>query len=66
MSDAWASIIVSLIGVSGSVLLLFLSKLRKENKDDHNKVTSLLTILHDDVKEVDKKIDNHIDWHLNK
>ena len=66
MSDAWASIIVALIGVSGSVLLLFLSKLRKENRDDHDKVTTLLGMLHDDVKQVDEKIDNHIDWHLKK
>lgn len=66
MSDAWASIIVAIIGVLGSILMFFMSKLRKENKEDHNYVREALEILHDDVKEVGKKIDNHIDWHLKK
>lgn len=66
MSQAWASIIVALIGLLGSVLMFFLNKFRKENRDDHNHVTTLLGHLHEDVKKVDEKLSNHIDWHLKK
>lgn len=66
MTDAWASIIVAIIGVLGSFLMFFLTKLRKENREDHNFVRDALENLHEDVKEVGKKIDNHIDWHLKK
>lgn len=66
MNDAWASIIVAIIGLLGSILMFVLTKLRKENKEDHNYVRNALENLHDDVKEVGNKIDNHIDWHLKK
>lgn len=66
MTDAVASIVVALIGVVGSVLMWFLSRLRKENKEDHGYVKNALETLHEDVKEVGRKIDNHIDWHLKK
>lgn len=66
MTEALASIIVALIGVLGSVLMWFLSRLRKENREDHDYVKDALENLHEDVKEVGKKIDNHIDWHLKK
>lgn len=66
MTDAWASIIVSIIGLSGSILIFILNKFRKENRNDHNEVRDILNILHEDIKEVGNKVDNHIDWHLKK
>lgn len=66
MTDAVASIVVAVIGVVGSVLMWFLSRLRKENRKDHDYVKDALETLHEDVKEVGRKIDNHIDWHLKK
>ncbi|MEY3376895.1 MAG: hypothetical protein RL463_1205 [Bacteroidota bacterium] len=66
MTDAWASIIVAVIGIVGSLLMFVLSRLRRENRDDHNIVRDILNTLHEDIKDVGDKIDNHIDWHLKK
>lgn len=62
--------IASLIGVviAGifSVLVSLIQKTRKENKEDHNLVYESLQNLHEDVRSVGDKLDNHIDWHLKK
>ena len=64
MTEAWASIIVAIIGVIGSVLAFQFQKLKKENRNDHGLVIRAITEVQDDVREVGKKLDNHIDWHL--
>jgi hypothetical protein len=64
MSQAWATIIAALVTATGSVLVVLFSKMRKENKEDHGRVVNTLTVLHDDIKDVAKKLDGHIDWHL--
>jgi hypothetical protein len=42
-----------------------IQKSRKENKSDHNRVVDTLVSLKQDVKDIDKKLDGHIEWHLN-
>lgn len=64
MTEAWAAIIVALIGLVGGIITVLLQKTRNENKNDHAYVVTRLEELHDDVKEVGKKVDNHISWHL--
>lgn len=64
MNEAWAAIIVALIGLVGGIITVLLQKTRNENKNDHAYVVTRLEELHDDVKEVGKKVDNHISWHL--
>jgi hypothetical protein len=49
-----------------SVLVSLIQKTRKENKEDHNLVYESLQNLHEDVRSVGDKLDNHIDWHLKK
>ena len=49
-----------------SVLVTLIQKARKENKQDHDMVYNSLQNLHDDVRSVGEKLDNHIDWHLDK
>ena len=49
-----------------SILVALIQKSRKENKQDHNLVYDSLQNLHQDVRNVNEKLDNHIDWHLNK
>lgn len=49
-----------------SVLVALIQKSRKENKEDHNLLYGSLTELKDNVKNVESKLDNHIDWHLKK
>jgi hypothetical protein len=61
-----ASIIGVIIAGVFSVLVTLIQKTRKENKEDHNMVYDSLQNLHDDVRSVNEKLDNHIDWHLNK
>lgn len=60
------AIIVALIAAVGGILAALVQKLRVENKNDHGIVASLLEQLHNDVEKVEDKLDNHIDWHLNK
>jgi hypothetical protein len=64
MNEAWASIVVAIIGVVGSILAFQFQKLKKENRDDHGLVIRAITEVQDDVREVGKKLDGHIDWHL--
>lgn len=64
MNEAWAAIVVALIGLVGGIITVLLQKTRNENKSDHAYVVTRLEELHDDVKEVGKKVDNHISWHL--
>lgn len=49
-----------------SVLVALIQKTRKENKQDHNIVYESIQNLHDDVRAVGEKVDNHIEWHLKK
>jgi hypothetical protein len=60
------AIIVALIAAVGGILAALMQRLRVENKNDHGVVASLLEQLHSDVEKVEDKLDNHIDWHLNK
>jgi hypothetical protein len=64
MNEAWASIVVAVIGLVGSGLAFQFQKLKKENRNDHNLVIRAITEVQDDVREVGKKVDGHIDWHL--
>jgi uncharacterized membrane-anchored protein YhcB (DUF1043 family) len=64
MNEAWAAIIVALIGLVGGIITVLLQKTRNENKNDHAYVVTRLEELHEDVKDVGKKVDNHISWHL--
>lgn len=66
MDAGVASIIVAVITVIGGVIISIIEKFRKENKKDHDTVMAFLTDLHDDVEKVDQKLDNHIQWHLDK
>lgn len=64
MTEAWATIVVALIGLVGGIITVLLQKTRNENKSDHAYVVTRLEELHSDVKDVGKKVDNHISWHL--
>jgi homoserine dehydrogenase len=64
MNEAWASIVVAGIGLVGSILTIQFQKLKKENRNDHGLVIRAITEVQDDVREVGKKLDGHIDWHL--
>ncbi len=58
----WVAVITGIF----SVLVALIQKTRRENKEDHNLVYDSIQNLHQDVKSVGQKLDNHIDWHLKK
>lgn len=62
---AFASIIVALITAGSGIIVAFIQKFRKENRNDHGVVMEAIMGLHDDIHQVDEKIDGHIIWHLN-
>ncbi len=49
-------------GVFG-LLVVLIQQLRKENRDDHAVVSKQLRFLMGQVARVDKKVDNHMEWH---
>jgi Flp pilus assembly protein TadB len=53
------AVIVASIGAIGVVLAALIQSVRKENKKDHGIVAQSLD-------RIESKIDNHIDWHLEK
>jgi hypothetical protein len=64
MDIGYASVIVAIVTTVGTVIVATIQKFRKENRDDHSKVVDALVSLKEDVKDIDKKLDGHIDWHL--
>jgi len=54
-------IVVALIG---GPLVIVVQRLRKENTDQHAESREILNIVVTNLDKVDKKLDNHIDWHL--
>lgn len=60
------AIVVALIAAIGGVIAALVQKGRKENREDHNTVAGMIKVLHADVQKVDKKVDSHILWHLDK
>ena len=64
MDSAIASVIVAFIASIGGILIAVIQKSRKENKNDHTMVKECIDLLRDDVKNVDRKLDNHMEWHM--
>ena len=74
------AIAVALIAAVGGVLAALVQKGRKENREDHNVVATILVKVKDDiidlhhkidhvdeqVEKVDDKLDGHIEWHMKK
>ena len=74
------AIAVALIDAVGGVLAALVQKGRKENREDHNVVATILVKVKDDiidlhhkidhvdeqVEKVDDKLDSHIEWHMKK
>ena len=64
MDAALASVVVAFIASIGGVLIAVIQKSRKENKGDHSMVKECIDLLRDDVKNIDRKLDNHMEWHM--
>lgn len=65
MDAALASIVVAVITAGSGIIVAFIQKFRRENQQDHGAVMEAIKDLHNDIHQVDEKIDGHIIWHLN-
>ena len=54
------------VAIIGGPLVVVLQRFRKENKEDHASVMSMLDKIDNKVDKVDGKVDQHIQWHLGK
>ena len=59
MEIVYASLVTAVSGVIVSLI----QKFRKENREDHDVVATLLKMLHTDVNLIDTKFDRHIEDH---
>jgi hypothetical protein len=77
MDSGWAYIWAASITTLGGVIAGLIQRFRKENKKDHGIVRDTLSSFKEEIKEdlneiksdfkdVNKKLDNHIDWHIKK
>lgn len=64
MNEAWSAVIVAVISAISGLCIAVVQKFRKENREDHATVMESINSLHEDVRDVSKKIDGHISWHL--
>lgn len=55
-----------LVAIIGGPLVVVVQKLREENTSQHAEARDLLHKLSNKVDKVGDKLDNHIEWHLNK
>jgi uncharacterized membrane-anchored protein YhcB (DUF1043 family) len=58
------SVVMAIALLIASVLTLLIEKLRKENKRDHGYVRERLDDINDNVKQVNTRLEKHIDWHI--
>ena len=56
-------IVVAIISLVGGVTVALIQQSRRENKQDHNVVSSLIKQVHKDVVNVENKLDSHIKEH---
>ena len=62
---SWVQIVVALLAPSG-VLVALIERTRRENNRDHAKNSALLQSIDQKVDHVSERMDDHIEWHLDK
>jgi hypothetical protein len=58
MSQAWAMVIAAVVTTVGSVTVGIMTKMRKENRDDHMTVMSLLRVVGRKQDRLEDKLDS--------
>lgn len=61
----WLQVVVALAAPSG-VLVALIERTRRENNRDHAKNSELLQSIDRKVDHVSERMDDHIEWHLDK
>lgn len=64
MDVSFQSVVMAVALFVATILTVLIEKLRKENRRDHGYVRDALEGIHEDVKQVNNRLEKHIDWHL--
>jgi hypothetical protein len=62
---AWLQVVIAVLAPSG-VLVTLIERTRRENNRDHNKNSELLQTIDRKVDHVAERVDDHIEWHLDR
>lgn len=57
MSQAWAVLLASLVTATGGIIVALLTKVKKENKQDHQYVSAMLTLVYKGLQRNEGKLD---------
>jgi len=57
VSQAWAVFLASLVTAIGGVIVALLSKVKKENKQDHQYVSAMLNLVYKSITRNETKLD---------
>jgi len=57
VEQGWAVFLAAVVTGSASVLVALLTKVKKENKQDHQYVSAMLTLVYKAVNRTDAKVD---------
>lgn len=57
MSQAWAVLLASLVTAVGGIIVALLTKVKKENKQDHQYVSAMLTLVYKGLQRNEGKLD---------
>jgi len=63
--SSWLQIVLAVLAPSGIIATL-IEKTRRENNKDHARNSSLLHRIDHKVDKIDGRLDDHIEWHLDR
>ncbi len=64
LDQGWALLITGVVAAVASIIVAVIQQFRRENRDDHAKVMSVLDRVSNTMERVEGKVDSHIEWHL--
>lgn len=64
LDQGWALLITGVVAAVASIIVAVIQQFRRENRDDHAKVMTVLDRVSNTVERVEGKVDSHIEWHL--
>lgn len=65
MNNDWFAILALVLG-PGGIIVALIEKTRRENNRDHARNSEILKKIDDKVDKIDKRMDDHITWHLDQ
>jgi len=70
MDAGWAVVLAAVVSAVGAVIVAFIQKFRKENREDHQVVTGMMSLIYKSLQrnerkldKVDERLTDHIESH---